>query len=87
MTLKNTLELEILVRWSIRDESAKNHEHLSTISEDAEKQSLGEDRAQDPPAKGALELALASTSQGDIEPMNRESETRSRADEELTVKH
>jgi hypothetical protein len=86
MTPENTPEPEILVRRSMGDESAENHEHLSTTGEDAEEQSPGEDRAQDPPAKGALELASASTGQGDIEPMNRESETRSRADEELTVK-
>jgi hypothetical protein len=75
MTPENTLKSEILVRWSIGDESAKNHEHLSIINKDAKEQSLSEDRAQDPLTKGALELALASTSQGDIELMNKESET------------
>jgi hypothetical protein len=86
MTFKNTPEPKILVKWSIGDESAENHKHLNTTSEDAKEQSLGEDRVQDPLVKGALELALTSTNQGDIELMNRESETRSRADEELIVK-
>jgi hypothetical protein len=62
MTLENTPELEILVRWSMGDESAENHEHLNTTSENAKEWSLGEDQAHDPLAKGALELALASTS-------------------------
>jgi hypothetical protein len=32
--LENTLELEILVKWSIRDESVKNHEYLNIINKD-----------------------------------------------------
>jgi hypothetical protein len=43
MTLENTLELKILIKWSIRDKSAKNHEHLSITSEDVKEQSLSED--------------------------------------------
>jgi hypothetical protein len=50
MTLENTLKLEILVKWSIRDKSAKYHEHLSITSENAKERSLGEDQAHDPPA-------------------------------------
>jgi hypothetical protein len=61
ITLENTLELEILVRWSIGDESAKNHEHLNTTNENTKERSLREDQAHDPPIKGTLELALAST--------------------------
>jgi hypothetical protein len=62
MTPENTLEPEILVKWSIRDESAKNHEHLSITSENAKERSLREDQAHDPLVKGALKLALTSIS-------------------------
>jgi hypothetical protein len=60
MTLENTLEPKILVKWSIRDESAKYYKHLNTINENAKERSLREDQAHDPLVKGALELALAS---------------------------
>jgi hypothetical protein len=86
ITPENTPEPEILVRRGMGDESAEYHEHLSATGEDAEEQSPGEDRAQDPPAKDVLELASAGTGQDDQVPTNRESETRNRADEELTAK-
>jgi hypothetical protein len=35
ITLENTLKLKILVKWSIRDKSVKNHEHLNITNEDA----------------------------------------------------
>jgi hypothetical protein len=83
MTPENTPEPEILVRRSKGNQSA---EHLSTTGEDASERSSGKDRAQDPPARGVLEPASASIGQDDREPTNRESETRIRADEELTAK-
>jgi hypothetical protein len=83
MTPENTPEPEILVR---RSKGNQNIEHLNTIGEDASEHSLGKDRAQDPPAKGVLEPASASIGQDNREPTNKESETRIRADEELTTK-
>jgi hypothetical protein len=44
ITLENTLELKILVKWNIRDESIKYHEHLNIINENVKERLLSEDR-------------------------------------------
>jgi hypothetical protein len=57
-----------------RSKGTESAEHLSTTGEDAAERPSGKDQAQDPPSRGVLEPASASTGQDDREPMNRESD-------------
>jgi hypothetical protein len=54
MTPENTLELEILVRWSIGDNN-ENTEQFNATSESVVERLSGKDRVQDPLAKDVLE--------------------------------
>jgi hypothetical protein len=88
ITPENTPEPEILVtQRSVGKESTEQPEGHSATGKDAEERSPGQDQVQDPLSDqlSVLELASASSVQGERS-NNRESETRDRADEELTVK-